>query len=93
MNSETVAGTTAVIGTTTALFTAFMPGLTDVLQDSMTHSMTNEVRYAQVIASLTAVGIGGTVSYVTKSHVPLLISILGAVLLSTVYEMTLRKEA
>lgn len=92
MKPETITGTTAIVGTTVAIFTAFMPGLTDVLQDNISESMAHDVRYAQVAATITAVGVGGLVTYVTKSNVPLIVSILGAVVLGIVYETTLRKD-
>lgn len=92
MNPETITGTTAIVGTTVAIFTAFMPGLTDVLQDNISQSMAHDVRYAQVAASITAIGVGGLVSYVTNSRVPVTVSVLGAIVLGIVYETTLRKE-
>lgn len=84
---------TLSITQTVALYTVFLPEMTDVRRQTpgQNPAFADDVRYAECAAGVVSLGISGVVCLYEQSWQPLFASLLVAVLLTVAYEVTLRR--
>jgi hypothetical protein len=75
------------------VFHQFLPPLTDIRRTSLGDTAgVMDVRIGELASASLVVGIGGVLSWLMKSHEPLLLSVLAAAGLIGIYEFTLRSN-
>lgn len=94
MDSNAIGPATLAMTQTVGLFQFFLPKLSDVRKaDAATDvGMVGDVRMGEVGASTLCLGIGAMVSSLSGSSVPLVVSILTALILICLYETTLKAD-
>lgn len=89
----TLSVTTMAVTSTLGAFYQFVPPISEIRKRSTSEpEFAADVRMGEVMASAIAIGIGGIASSLSGSPVPALVSVLFAVSLVTMYEMTLRSN-
>lgn len=89
----TLSVTTMAISTSLAAFYQMLPPISEVRKRSSGEpEFAADVRMGEVVASAITIGIGGIASSLTGSPTPALVSVLFAVSLVAMYEMTLRSD-
>lgn len=92
MENASVAGTVAVVGLGTSLFTAFMPQMSVLRTADINAENSTQVRHGAMMGSITTVAFAGIVGYWAKSYIPILAGIVTAVVLAVSYEYSLREQ-
>lgn len=90
MENTAVAGTVAVVGLGTTIFTSFMPKMPELRTANMGLENSTQVRNAQVLGTAATLSFAGVVSYWSKSSVPLIAGAVTVLVLSAIYEYTLK---
>lgn len=72
-------------------FTAFLPQFTEIKRGTM-DALHSDVRLGEMAAVTTACGIGILLSWLTKSHIPAIVSVMVSFMLVMLYETALRNE-
>ena len=78
------------VTTSVATFTTVMPKMSDVRKSIGNPGVTNDVRMGEITASVIAVGTGLLASSLTKSKLPLMVSLLSVIALVVMYESVLK---
>jgi hypothetical protein len=91
MDANVIGPATLGITQTISAFQFFLPRLSDVRKsDAATdHDMVGDVRMGEVASFTLCLGIGAIVSSLTGSSVPIVVSLLMAVVLTALYESAL----
>lgn len=82
---------TLAITQSVVAFTAFLPNFTEIGRSDK-EAITGEVRLGETAAVVIALSIGGLLSWLTQSTIPLFVSALMTSILIAMYEVALRKD-
>jgi hypothetical protein len=91
VENASVAGTVAVVGLGTSLFTAFMPAMADIRTSKISRENATQVRHGQIMGTVTTLAFASVVGYWAHSTIPVLAGVVTAVTLSMAYELSLRE--
>jgi hypothetical protein len=93
MENASVAGTVAVVGLGTTLFTSFMPDMSDLRVSNIDSTNSVQVRHAQIVGAITTIAFAAIISYWSHSPIPLGAGVLTVLTLSGAYEISLHLES
>jgi hypothetical protein len=91
IENASVAGTVAVVGLGTTLFTSFMPGMSDLRIADVTADNSTQVRHAEMMGAATTILFAAVIAWWAKSPIPVLAGVVTIVALSITYEISLMK--
>lgn len=81
----------AIVSTAISLFTGFLPGLNDVLNDDCSPEMRGNLDFGQPTAAIATTSVGIVLSLVTKSIMPTIFALGISLLLYLTYEIAFRQ--
>lgn len=77
------------VTTSVATFTSLMPNLSDVRKASPNTDVQNDVRMGEMTSAVVIIGIGLLGTFLVKSPVPAMASVLSVAALAVMYEIVL----
>lgn len=83
----------AIVSTAISLFTGFLPGLSEVLQDDRSPGMRGSLDFGQPTAAVATTSVGVVLSLVTKSIMPTVFALGISAIMWFAYEFAFRREA
>lgn len=87
----TVAAASVSIGQTVVAYQFFLPRLSEVRRaDPGEPGMRGDVLLGQIAAAGLSVGVGGTLTWLTGSPIPLWVTIFTAVIIAAVYQFAMK---
>jgi hypothetical protein len=93
VDGASVAAATVALGQSVTAYSIFLPPLREVRQASTRDSvMRGDVRLGQVAAGAVSLSVGTILSYLTKSAVPLVVSLITTLVIAAIYETALTGE-
>lgn len=81
----------AIVSTGLSLFTGFLPGLNEVLNDNCTDSMRGNLDFGQPTAAIATTSVGVVLSLVTKSIMPTVFALGISAIMWFAYEFAFRR--
>lgn len=91
MSENEMAASLAVVSIGTTIYTSFLPPFPRVLDSNPTPKTTEQVRISELFAGFTTIAVGSALTFATKSRMPVSVAITIALVMTTVYEVSLRK--
>lgn len=92
MNSDVLSTTLLAGATGITVFTSLLPHLSEVRKNSTDSDTARDVRLGEAAASALIVGFGIIASRMTRSILPVGVSLLSAAILTGMYETVLRSH-
>jgi hypothetical protein len=91
--SDTIAATLLAGATAITVFSSFAPSLSEVRKAAPHDQCGADTRHGELAASATVLAFGVIATQMTKSWIPLGVSIISVIMLTGLYEGTLKMQA
>lgn len=88
-----MAASLAVVSIGTSMYTSFCPPFPRVLDSNPTPHNVEQVRISEMFAGMTTLAVGFALTLVTKSRMPVSVAFTVAVVMTVVYEVSLRRTS
>lgn len=87
-----LAASLAVVTVGTTIYTSFLPPFPRVLAAPFTPQTATAVRTSECFAAAATLGVGTTLTFITKGKMPLAVAVTTVLAMTVVYEYSLRRS-